>query len=70
MYCQNERITDTEAQRELTPGPLPCSEVSPLEAFFLALLNQQPLKHNKLHLFHLLPWQAGSLPLTPPGKPS
>ena len=47
MYCQNERITDTEAQRELTPGPLPCSEVSPLEAFFLALLNQQTLKHQQ-----------------------
>ena len=29
-----------------------------------------PTQGLNLHLLHLLPWQAGSLPLAPPGKPS
>ena len=29
-----------------------------------------PTLGSNLHLFHLLRWQAGSLPLAPPGKPS
>ena len=28
-----------------------------------------PIQGSNLHLLHLLPWQAGSLPLEPPGKP-
>ena len=28
-----------------------------------------PIQESKLHLLSLLPWQVGSLPLVPPGKP-